>query len=221
MGISANDFNAMLGKYLASAEGKKYLQENVNVNPYTEEEMRKIAEELYTAIVEAYKKEVQTRGADYFDMSTIHIGKPSPAKHGKTRLRVIFDSRGLRRRSLHATSDNDVEKRLRYTPHVGGGNYYVSDSRDRDNKVGANVYFTGKGVYDILGLFTQGYINAKPVYGYWWDNESDEGEASFGGYMRSATRRLGSDFIKQTIEAFKKKYPSIEVEYPRLWGGTK
>lgn len=217
MGISANDFNAMLGKYLASADGKKFLQENVNINPYTEEEMRRIAEELYTAIVEAYKAEVATRGADYFDMSTIHVGKPHPARKGKTRLRVIFDSRGLRRRSLHVAHENEVERRARYEPMIG--RYYRVESKKTD--YGADAYFTGKGVYDIFGLFTQGYTNAKPVYGYWWDNKTDAGESSFGGYMRSKTNRQGSDFIKQTIEAFKRKYPSIEVEYPRLWGGTK
>ena len=211
MGISANDFNAMLGKYLASAEGKKFLQENVNINPYTEEEMRRIAEELYTAIVEAYKAQVKTEGADYFDMSTISVGKATPAAKGKTRLRIIFNKKGLSRRSLHRRDDDGA----------GSGPYSERIYYNRKKTQYDDWSFTGKGVYDIFGLFTQGY-STKPVYGEWWDNQSDAGETSYPGFTgRSLPKRQGSDFIKQTIDAFKRKYPSIEVEYPRLWGGTK
>jgi hypothetical protein len=208
MGLSKNDYNTLLGKWLGSSDGKKYLQDN-GVVPYTEEQMIAIAEELYTAIIAAYKAQVQTNGADYFDMSTIHVGKPQSAAKGKIRLRIIFDKKGLSRRSLHVVDDD------------GTGPYATRIYYNKRKTMFDDWSFTGPGVYDILGLFTQGYT-AKPVYGNWWDNEVDSGEAPFGrNRMRSMTRRQGDDFIKRTIDAFKRKYPSIEVEYPRLWGGTK
>lgn len=211
MAISAKQINDMLLQWMGSAEGKKYLSENTDINPYTDAEMQAIATELYEAIIEAYKAEVKTPGADYFDISTVKVGRPTKGSKGKTRLRIIFDEKGLRRRSLHRKQYSD-DPDYPYSERI----YYNKRKTSYDD-----WQFTGKGVYDIFGLFTQGY-STKQVYGNWWDNESDKGEADYPGFSgRSLPVREGSDFITRTIEAFKLKYPSIEVEYPRLWGGTK
>lgn len=211
MSISAKQYNDMIAKWLGTSEGKKYLADSADINPYTEEEMRAIASELYTAIVEAYKAEVKTPGADYFDMSTIRVGKSTKGSKGKTRLRVTFDAKGLSRRSLHRRNYSD-DPDYPYSERI----YYNKRKTQYDD-----WQFTGRGVYDIFGLFTQGYAT-KQVYGEWWDNESDRGEAPYPRFKgASLSVRQGSDFIARTIEEFKRKYPSIEVEYPRLWGGTK
>lgn len=205
MSLSASQYNDILEQWMKTPDGRKYIEKQAGLSSYSEEEMRQLALELQKMVVAAYKAEVKTSGADYFDESMIRIGKPVRAAKGRTRLRVIFDSKGLSRRSLYI---GDKGSRYHYETVLSKG--YADD------------YFTGKGVYDIFGLFTQGY-STKPVYGSWWDNQTDNGEASFGksSHMRSLPKRQGSDFITRTIREFTAKYPSVEVEYPRIWGGTK
>lgn len=72
------------------------------------------------------------------------------------------------------------------------------------------------GVYDIVGLFTQGYKANKYVYG-WWDSESK--------FVRSHSLVNGvpglkpNNFIDKAIVGFKAKYPKykMEVTYPSRW----
>lgn len=208
MSMTERDFNDLLKDYFTKTpEGKHFIDQHGGFSPYTDEEMKMIAEELYTDIINAYKAQVKTPGADYYNMKTIKVGNPRELKSGKTKLTITFYEKGLARRSLHARDEQKAASTA--TNHV------------YDVKNWGDTYFTGKGVYDILGLFTQGYAT-KQVFGEWWDNESDNGEAAYPGFKgASLPVRTGNDFIKQTIERFKRKYPSIEVEYPRLWGGTK
>lgn len=211
MAIRARDFDNILSKWLKTPEGKQTVFEKANVSPYTETQMRDMAQELADMIVDAYLATVQ-HDKKYFDRSTIRVGVPREGKNGSTRLKVTFDRRGLSRRSL-AASINDpdsLDDRLgrpltsyRYTTEANGMDYY----------------FTGKGVYDIIGLLTQGYGPVKPVFGYWWDNRNDnEGDTR---QIANRRQRAGDDFVTRAVNAFKAKYPGVEVEYPRLWGGTK
>lgn len=72
------------------------------------------------------------------------------------------------------------------------------------------------GVYDIIGLFTQGYKANKYVYG-WWDSQST--------YVRSHSLSNGvpglkpNNFIDKAIAGFKAKYPKykMEITYPSRW----
>lgn len=72
------------------------------------------------------------------------------------------------------------------------------------------------GVYDIVGLFTQGYKANKYVYG-WWDSESS--------YVRSHSLANGvpglkpNNFIDKAIAGFKATYPKykMEITYPSRW----
>ena len=59
----------------------------------------------------------------------------------------------------------------------------------------------------------------KTVYGYWWDNRNDNEGALSSTINRR--QREGDDFVTRAVNAFKAKYPGVEVEYPKLWGGTK
>lgn len=70
---------------------------------------------------------------------------------------------------------------------------------------------TGRGVYDIFGLLTQGY-EAKSVYGIWQGHNSDNP-------IRSKRVRRGNPFITTTINQFQAKHPGVTVRYPTLWGG--
>lgn len=74
----------------------------------------------------------------------------------------------------------------------------------------------GTGVYDIIGLFTQGYKARKYVYG-WWDSES--------AYVRSHSLVNGNpglksnNFIDRAIIGFKNTYPKykMDISYPSRW----
>lgn len=211
MSPSANEYNSMVRAWLQSADGAKFAEEYGGFNSYGEEEMRDIATELYMAIVDAYKAEVRTEGADWFDLNTICVGKPTKASKGKVRLRITFSEKGLARKSLHRRQYT-TDPSYPYTSRT----YY-----DRHKTHYDDWQFTGSGVYDIFGLFTQGY-DTKPVYGEWWDNQGNAGEVRYPGFTgRSLSKRSGSDFITRTIKQFCRKYPQVEVEYPKLWGGTK
>ena len=211
MAIRARDFENILSKWLQTPEGKQAVYEKANVSPYTEEQMRSMAQELADMIVDAYLSVVR-HSDKYFDRSTIRVGIPRSGKNGSTRLRVTFDRRGLSRRS-YAASLEDVSN---LDARLGGP---LTPYRYRTSANGLDYYFTGKGVYDIIGLLTQGYGPVKTVYGYWWDNKNDN-----EGDLRSSInkrQRAGDDFVSRAVAAFKQKYPGVEVEYPRLWGGTK
>ena len=211
MAIRARDFDNILSKWLQTREGKEAVYQAANVSPYTDAQMRAMAQELSDMIVDAYLSVVRHSGK-YFDRSTIHVGIPRQGRNGSTRLRVTFDAKGLARRS-YAASLQDVDG---LDARLGGP---LTPYRYRTEANGIEYYFTGKGVYDIIGLLTQGYGPVKTVYGYWWDNRNDNEGALSSTINRR--QREGDDFVTRAVNAFKAKYPGVEVEYPKLWGGTK
>lgn len=214
MAIRARDFDNILSKWLQTREGKQAVFEKANVPPYTEAQMKAMAQELADMIVDAYLSVVR-HSDKYFDRSTIRVGKARDGKNGTTRLRVTFDKRGLSRRSYAASLDDPDDLDARYGGPVTRYRYQTSAN-------GFPYYFTGKGVYDIIGLLTQGYGHdgpVKTVYGYWWDNKNDNELATESTINRR--QRAGDDFVTRAVNAFKQKYPGVDVEYPKLWGGTK
>ncbi len=211
MSIRARDFDNILSKWLQTPEGKQVVYEKANVSPYTESQMRAMAQELADMIVDAYLSVVRHEDK-YFDRSTIRVGIPRTGKNGSTRLRVTFDKKGLSRRS-YAASLKDVD---RLDASLGRP---LTNYRYRTDANGLEYYFTGKGVYDIIGLLTQGYGPVKTVYGYWWDNKYDNEWNMYSSINKR--QRSGDDFVSRAVNAFKQKYPGVEVEYPKLWGGTK
>lgn len=75
----------------------------------------------------------------------------------------------------------------------------------------------GDGVYDLIGLRTQGYKRDKGfVYGYW---------SKRSVYVRSHSLLNGkaglepNDFMDRAIRAFRAAYPyyKMEINYPPLW----
>ena len=82
----------------------------------------------------------------------------------------------------------------------------------RDSLTGWRGSPTGRGVYDIFGLFTQGYPRIKRVYGVW------EGRNN-GKPISNKISRPPNSFISDTISSFEASHPGIKIDYPYLWGG--
>lgn len=97
---------------------------------------------------------------------------------------------------------------------------FYEDALSRESLLGIDGQtHTGDGVYDIFGLFTQGYHASKRVIG-WWVTYDERGSFSGDKYDRpipSLQTRYPSNFISDTIRAFERKYPGIYVKYPDLW----
>jgi len=89
-------------------------------------------------------------------------------------------------------------------------------SRKSLNRVDGKGFINEAGVYDIFGLFTQGYTARKPVYGYWWDNEANDGERETG-LVKSLTHRAANPFIINAVNEFRNRHPGIEVTLPSGW----
>lgn len=73
--------------------------------------------------------------------------------------------------------------------------------------------YTGSGVYDILGLLTQGY-HTKTVVGCWANRQ---GVAKNAGYILSLKDRDPNPFIKDAANAFAARHVGVEVKLPELW----
>lgn len=77
-----------------------------------------------------------------------------------------------------------------------------------------------EGVFDIIGLFTQGYSANNYAYGSWIRHDGDDFVEDDSSYIRSLKSRMANDFINKVIGKYKVLYPDIEIKYPRRWGGT-
>lgn len=208
MALTANDFNKIVQDYMASPAGQKHVSKIVKKNLLTDEQMRIAAQDLRNRIIKAYLAEIKNSSAKYYDMSSIDIRVKAARKNGKVPIQIVFKGEGLWRDSLFAVSQNKAE-----------GNGYL-------NRFGASFerdqgYYTGRGVYDIIGLFTQGYGPTKTVYGNWVDPRTKHEADWTRGSIKSLNHRQGSDFVRRAVEDFMRDYPYIEVTYPALWGGTR
>lgn len=92
---------------------------------------------------------------------------------------------------------------------------------ERPSLVGMSGTPVGDGVYDIIGLLTQGYSASDYVYGDWTTYtgiDTDRGN----GRIRSKKSRPANSFMSDAISAFEKEYAQYNflVLYPSLWGGT-
>lgn len=79
-------------------------------------------------------------------------------------------------------------------------------------------------VYDIIGLFTQGYAAKDYAYGEWAHHDGDYytnvTDDTDGSFIRSRKERAANDFVNKVIGKYKVLYPDIDIKYPRRWGGT-
>lgn len=122
-------------------------------------------------------------GIKSFDLSSVSVQTPVSDNDNNFIVRIYFPDEILKRKSLW----------------TGGNGKYNG--------------YTGDGIYDVVGIFTNGYRANKQVFGYWIGHENSP-------YTASKVYRAPNSFISKTIAQFNAKYPGINILYPSLWGGT-
>lgn len=83
-----------------------------------------------------------------------------------------------------------------------------------------------EGVYDIIGLFTNGYRAKDYVYGTWPNHDDYEADGHIESYtekhmrVRSRKELAPNDFVNKVIGKYRALYPDVVITYPSRWGGT-
>lgn len=196
---SAKDYEVLVKKWTETPDGKACIKETAKADTFNEQDCKKIAIQLRNEIIKAYLGEIRSSGKPkYYNMNTIDVKVLKPDKTGRPHLQIVFKGEGLWRYSFSAVGGDEE-------------NLY-SDS---------SGYYTGAGVYDIIGLFTNGYYTDKHAYGTWIDPRTGR-EASWSDtYVMSTSYADDNPFVTHVIELFRRRYPFIEITYPELWGGTR
>lgn len=179
--------------YLKEAVGQCLEECSLGAVGYDEAEAKKLALELKEDIVNAFLDETTQQNrmdsATYFNSKNVKVTAPTISDDGLSlAVDIKFSKWALSRKSL-------------YNP--------------RDGKI---IFSNNKGVYDIFGLFTQGYTAKSVVRGFWglWDN--DELVDDVDGPLGSRAHRDPSSFISDTIQKFADKHPGVQIAYPEEWG---
>lgn len=208
MSISAQQYDGIIEKWAKSPQGKAHILQKTGTDTFDAADMKKIAFELRNAIVRAYLDEIKNQEAKYFDMDTVDVIVKPNDKKNRGHLQIVFRGEGLARTSLFAINQGSSSGE-RYSGKYGKGKYEEEG------------YFTGRGVYDVIGLFTQGYDTDTKVYGNWIDPRTGIESDWTTGRIKNLQHRQGSDFVNRVVADFKKRYPFLEITYPELWGGTR
>ncbi len=122
-------------------------------------------------------------GIKSFASNLVQVDSPVSSSDSTYIVHIIFPEESLKRKSLW----------------IGGNGKYTG--------------YTGDSVYDIVGLFSNGYRAKNQVWGYWVGHDNNP-------YTGSRIYRAPTSFISNTIRQFEVKYPNINILYPSLWGGT-
>lgn len=117
-----------------------------------------------------------------FDVNAIQVIPPVKSINDSYTVKIVFPDEALQRKSLW----------------TGGNGKYMG--------------YTGEGVYDLIGLFSNGYTANGRVFGYWVGHENNQ---CYG----SKLHRKPNDFISDVINSFISRHPDIKVRYPHEWGG--
>ena len=202
MAYNAMDYQKMVEDFVKTPEGRKYLKEQHEVNVgYSKIEIKAIAERLKKDIITCFGMLTDDpisaiQNPAWNHVVIVEANKKADLNKGLNTLRIKFKPESLMRYSLWNWHD--------------------------DNKMHAGPQM---GVYDIIGLFTQGYSASAFAYGDWMMRESSGGfteanERPDGGFIKSKITRSGDDFINQIMRDYQAAYPDIEFRWPSLWGGT-
>lgn len=201
MAYTANDYQKMIEDFIKTPEGRKLLKEQHGVNVgYSKIEMKQIAERLKKDIITCFAMLTRDPRSAIMNPAWNHViikeeTKQSDKNKGINVLKIKFKPEALSRYSLWNWHN---EGEMNSGPTMG--------------------------VYDIIGLFTNGYGPIPNTYGDWMMRESTGGfteanERPDGGFIISKNGRQGDDFINQVINDYKKEYPDIEFIWPKEWGG--
>lgn len=214
---------AILREFVKTPEGQQLLEANGfgGGDPYDLDHMRALAMELRRDIDEAFANETSSHHKlteNFSSAEVIKISYKTTGKYGVT-LTLTYPDFVLGRLSIAKTygdwdDPSSYFGRTYHQSHVGL--YGGLDERF--------------GVYDILGLFTQGYtLKGVQPKGSWVSAEtytvgSDFGITEVSSHAWARTYLSGSSFIADTIDAFiekhVKEYPGLMVNFPAEWGGN-
>lgn len=189
MAYTANDYQNLIKKYIESPEGRKFLKEQKNTNVGYTDVEMK-------RIAENLKRDIIA--------AFLYVVKEPNAVFEDDLVSVHFtDIHGLgkEQKAVRILFHDDALSRYSLW-----NEYYHEDDPN-------------KGVYDIIGLFTQGYSARNYAYGSWIRKDSGSWFESTD-IIRSQKERAANDFVNKVIGKYKILYPDIEIKYPRRWGGT-
>lgn len=77
------------------------------------------------------------------------------------------------------------------------------------------------GVYDIIGLFTQGYFAMSYAYGIWGHYINGAIQDDSTRSIRSRAELAPNSFVNQIMHKYQRRYPDVVFEWPKEWGGNK
>ena len=224
MELTARDIMQMLREYSRTPEGKKQIEAHgYGSGDNTDTAwLRELAEELRNDINNAFKRVTTSHAQLTSNLNDIKISTRVKGKNGVI-FTLTFPPYVLGRLSLEV--ERNINGRIEYA--YTGSNYYHKHAAE----------FSGLddryGVYDIIGLFTNGYNIESAVLpkGHWVYADSEGnfmGEAlisSSNTKVQARRSREPNDFVKITINNFiqrhRNEFPNLQVEYPVEWGGTK
>lgn len=191
MSLTANDFNNMLKSYISTTEGKQYVKNSVKaaIKGGTGAASLGVLTEAEMELIAEDLKEIIYN-------EIILAGIKSYKKED-----IIVQS-------PHESPTGDFIVNLEFPSEALARKSLWSGSKNFGG-------FTGNGLYDVIGLFVNGYHARKKVYGFWLGHET-------GGKIPSLTVREANDFIARAVALFIAQHAGkgISVKFPKEWGGT-
>ena len=200
--LKAEDINKMLKQYIKRPEVQTALQQQ-GANIIPKSLLLEAANDLADSLYQASKSVVKIGGPLF----------PWPNGGGWTIRIVNKADRSVAKLKI----DPDFLQRDSFATTESSSSYYVSNGMIRSTPTTKVTGRTGSGVYDIVGLFTQGYTPQSGKFaGGFWENAGVYSLSHSLGGRRSIEHKT---FVDNVIDSFKSRYAHIvvDVTYPTLW----
>lgn len=179
--ISENYINRLLLKYMTTAEGKERVEKytgQVISKGFAQTDVNTRLAEIATRLYEAISAKIPSfaRSRD-----SIQVTAPRYRKNQGMEAKISVDEDALHRESLHYMNRQE---------YMRSGSLKIS---------------AGRGVYDIVGLFTHGYeVRGKRPYGF-WVHEGGDSEERIGARMR----RDPDPFLRELTDKLNSEYAGV------------
>ena len=179
--ISENYINRLLRRYMATDEGRTRVEEYMKAvtdKGFVRSEIDARLAEIATRLYEAISAKIPSfaRSRD-----SIQVTAPKYRKNQGMEAKISVDEDALHRESLHYMNRQE---------YMRSGSLKIS---------------AGRGVYDIVGLFTHGYeVRGKRPYGF-WVHEGGDSEERIGARMR----RDPDPFLRELTDKLNSEYAGV------------
>lgn len=191
MGYTAKDYQRLIEKYIDSSEGRKFLMSKKIPTPsYVYARGEQIARDLKKDLIEGFLAIVNEPGATFNENAVSII-----PRYEKTY--------GTNSYTIRILFTDEALQRPRLTR--------LREDQEPSGKIG---------VYDIFGLFTNGYVASNYAYGFWNEIDSTQALAEKSGPIRSRRVLMGNDFINHIMHSYQITYPDVIFQWPKEWGGN-